>query len=285
MKIFSLLLLSIVCFMSFGQNNERIYYFVDYHVTKDIHIEHQKIKILGASGIDPYDKGSIDYKLLERNLNRLFPEEEAEGILCIDLENSIYKNLRNNKKEDLRAFKSINEFVGMINFVKIKRPNIKVGIYAIPFPFYYSSQKKRNELEKLDKILESVDIIFPSLYIYYPASQKGLKSNMNFLQENLDIASSYAKKYDKEIIPLVWYLVHPSNKKHKHAMIEKSEMKEYIDFIWSFSESKFKLKGILIWNSSTPFKNNSIQTDLLKTKKEYKYSNPAEAIDYYKSVF
>lgn len=269
----------------FSQNNNREYYFVDYHVTKDIYLEHQKIKIIGASGIDPHDKGSIDYKLLERNLIKMFPEKEAKGILCIDLENSIYKGLMNNNKEHPKVTKSIGEFVGMIYFVKNKRPNVKVGIYAMPFPFYYSSQKKRNEVGKLDEILSKVDIIFPSLYVYYPAVQKGLQSNLKFLEENLEEASIYAKKYNKEIIPLVWYLIHPSNKKYRAAMIDKSEMKEYIDFIWSFSESKFKLKGILIWNSPTPFKNKSIQTNLLKTRKEYKYNNPAEAIDYYKSIW
>ena len=284
MRILIFLLLYSVCYNSYSQNNNRPYYFVDYQAPNEASFEHQKVKIIGASGIDPYDKGFVNYKLLERNLIKMFPEKGTKGILCIDLENSIYKNIRNNEKSNLVVSKSIKEFVGMIDFIKNKRPNIKVGIYAIPFPFYYSSQKKRNEVGKLDEILSKVDIIFPSLYIYYPAVQKGLQSNLKFLEENLEEASIYAKKYNKEIIPLVWYLIHPSNKKYRAAMIDKSEMKEYMDYIWKFSDSKFKLKGVLIWNSSTPFKNKTIQTNLLHSKNKT-VNSAAAAIDYYKSIW
>lgn len=282
-SLFLLCMLLMIFNLSFSQDNSRKYYFLDYHTGNDVGLKHESIKIIGNSGIDPHDTGVVDYAILERNLKKAFPKETDGGILCIDLENSIYQNLRNNDKESIKAKKSIEEFVTMLVFIKKKRPNIKVGVYALPFPFYYSNQIKRNESGKLDEIVKNVDIIFPSLYMYYPAAQKGLKSNLAFLKENLEAACSLAKKYNKEVIPLVWYLVHPSNKKYKHAMLEKSEMKSYIDFIWNFSESEFKLKGIWIWNSPTPFTKKSAQTSLLKSRMNY--NNTSEAIEYYKSAF
>lgn len=282
-SLFFLCILLMIFNLSFSQNNGRKYYFLDYHTVDDVSLKHESIKIIGNSGIDPNDRGVVDYAILERNLKKLFPKEIDRGILCIDLENSIYQNLRNNDRGSIKATKSIEQFLTMLDFIKKKRPNIKVGIYALPFPFYYSSHKRRNESGKLDEIIKNVDIIFPSLYIYYPAAQKGLKSNFTFLKENLEAACSLAKKHNKEVIPLVWYLVHPSNKKYKHAMLEKSEMKSYIDFIWNFSESEFKLKGIWIWNSPTPFIKKSAQTSLLKSRTNY--NNTSQAIEYYKSAF
>lgn len=274
----------LLCLVFFNTNifGQREYYMIDYHATKDMNITPKTIKILGNSAIDPKNSGKIDKHLFESKLKSLIPNKNSTDILCIDLENKIYQDLRNNKLNSKKVANSIDEFVSLIKIVRKLRPNVKVGIYALPFPFYYDSQIVRNQVGKFDKIFKEVDYIFPSLYIYYPSAQKGLQSNIDYFNKNLEAAVYYSKKYNKEIIPFFWYLIHPSNKKFSNELLEKDEFKYYIDYLWKYSKTKYPLKGIVLWNSSTPFTNKSVKTSFLKRKKYFK--NTTEVINYYHPI-
>lgn len=274
----------LLCLVFFSTNiyGQREYYMIDYHVTKDMNITPKTIKILGNSAIDPKNSGKIDKQLFESKLKSLIPNKNSTDILCIDLENKIYQDLRNNKLNSKKVANSIDEFVSLIKMIRNLRPHVKVGVYALPFPVYYDSQLTRNQVGKFDKIFKEVDYIFPSIYIYYPAAQKGLQSNINYFNKNLDIAVYYAKKYNKEIIPFFWYLVHPSNKKFSNELLDINEMKYYIDYLWNYSENKYAFKGIVLWNSTTPFTKKNVKTSFLKNKKNLK--NTTEAINYYQSI-
>lgn len=227
-----------------------------------------EIKMIGGYMIDPEKKGEIDLNSVAFYLNRLFPEKQSSGLLCIDLENSLYYDIRNKSVNTKECEFAIAKFIELIAFVKLHYPNIKLGIYGIPFTVYYDSQLMRNEKQKLDKLLVEVDVLFPSFYIYYPAKQKGLYSNYMYLKKNLDIAFEYSERLNKPLIPFFWYLVHSSNEIYKFAMLPKKEVDLYIDYLFRYkSASGKKIDGIVWWDTPTPFIKNSVNSSLLQDKR------------------
>lgn len=287
MRLISLLALSLLNSLTILSQNKDVYVFKerynnDVNVMFDKHhiINFKEIKIFGQYMIDPLRDGNVDYSLVDKYLDKLFPNINDSNLLVINLEGKLYTDLRCNYNNNLYEVSS-NNYQKVVKYIKLKRPNLKVGFYGIPFPFYYDFQKDINNRDKLDGILSLVDVIFPSLYIYYPMTQKGLQSNYTYLKNNLDIAFEYANKFDKPVIPFVWYLVHPSNKQgYSHEVIPKKEMHKYIKYIQEYeSFSRTKIDGIVWWDSSTSYEKNLIHFNLLNNNKEF--YNVNYSIDYY----
>lgn len=223
----------------------------------------KKIKILGQYMIDPKREGHIDYGLVERYLKELYPRQDADGTLCINLEGKLFTDLRDNFGNSVYR-KSLNEYVKLVKYVKHTRPHVTVGVYGLPFTIYYSSQKVRNRNDKLELLLKEVDIIFPSLYLFYPDKQKGIESNFEYFKKNLETAFSYGDKFNKPVIPFIWYLVHPSNKRFRYEMLTRKEIDTYLNFISSYkSMSGSNVEGIVWWDTPTPFKTKDVKTNLL----------------------
>lgn len=208
----------------------------------------KKIDLIGGNKIDPNKKDTFDYKNIEMHLLKLYPKKNAKGVLCINIENHIYQSLKEDNDSDNFSF-AIVHFVKMINFIKNFRPNVKIGIYGIPFRTYYTTQLRRNK--KLDKILAKTDIIFPSLYLLFPDKERGEKENDRYLTENLETAFYYADRLNKPVMPFVWYMVSPNNKKFGGELLGKNEMRRYVNLIRRFtSKKKNKVNAIVWWESS-----------------------------------
>lgn len=238
------------------------------------------IKIIGASMIDPGQKGIIDYPTLERYLGIIIPDKNDSSILCIDIENKIYHNL----KEARSSVSSVKEFIKIIDFIKEKRPFIKLGFYGLPFTVYYDAQLKINRKEILNEVLSKVDVIFPSLYVQYPKEEKGIKSNFSYFKVNLDNALFFSKKYDKKIMPFFWFLVHPSNKRYGYAILPKAEVNEYLKYIVDYLKEHDSFSGIVIWNSNTPFRLKEEKYDLVPDE-ELNYSVDKLFKNYIDSIY
>lgn len=138
----------------------------------------------------------------------------------------------------------------MISDIKEFRPNVRVGIYGFPFTFFYDSQRKFNADYKLNQILELCDYISPSLYSQYPIKEIGQEKNDNFFRENLAYSLEVGAKLNKPVIPYVWHIVHPSNKKHGGEVLSVEEMVSNIEFIANFSSNGRKVEGVIWWESS-----------------------------------
>jgi len=163
------------------------------------------------------------------------------------------------EKESMLFIEAEREFAIMINLIKELRPNVKVGIYGIPFRTYYSSQHRWNANDKLDYILSLTDIIFPSLYILFPDKERGVELNDSYFKQNLDTAFDYAERLRKPVIPFVWYIVHTNNKKFGGELLGKSEMKRYLEYVRNYRRSSFKVQGIVWWETPTPYINQTIK--------------------------
>lgn len=208
----------------------------------------KRIDLIGENKIDPNKNDTFNYKSIEAHLLKLYPKTNAKGVLCINVENKIYQNLKEDNESDNFIF-GIEQFVKMVNFIRKSRPNVKIGIYGIPFRTYYTSQLRRNK--KLDVLLAKTDIIFPSLYLLFPDKQRGEIENNRYLKENLVTAFYYADRLNKPVMPFVWYIVSPNNKQFGGELLGKKEMSRYVNFIRRFtSKKKNKVNAIVWWESS-----------------------------------
>src|SRR5690606_24001035 len=97
--------------------------------------EFENIKILLRYMMDPKNTGEVDYKLLDHFLNKLMPDVNDNGVICIDLENKAQDNVTRNvltergKPVSETTYKeSEKKLITLIKYVKSKRPNAMVGM-------------------------------------------------------------------------------------------------------------------------------------------------------------
>lgn len=224
-------------------------------------------KLLGRYDIDRQNKGIIDETLVKAGVNTLYPAKEATGLISIDIENKVFQNVKDFDKGNPEFEKSIAALIKLVSVVKKERPNLSVGIYGIPYRFYYENQKARNKDQKLDPLLKVVDYISPSLYIVYPDKEKGFDANNNYLKENLKVALEYGKRLGKPVIPYVWYIVHPTNKKYGKELIGRKEMQSYLNIIRDYQYEGRRAEGVIWWE---PGKSNyKLPKDMLESKAKY----------------
>lgn len=200
--------------------------------------------------IDRQRKDTINYNYVEEALSRMFTSKLDSGFLSINLENKFYKDLRDYDPQHPLYEHGLRELMDLVEYVKVHQPNVKIGIYGIPYNFYWEGQKKRNADNKLEPLLNLVDYISPSLYIHYPDSQRGKESNLVYIRENLKVALEYGRLLDKPVIPYVWYLIHPSHKKYGRQIISPPEMTNYLRLIKDFEYQGIKTSGIIWWQPS-----------------------------------
>jgi hypothetical protein len=240
-------------------------------------VNFKEYRLMLGIHIDPKKQGVIDREVFERNIIKFYPNTNSTGVLCLDLENKLFENLKNCKKESKDYKQAEAAFIWMVNTVKTMRPNLKIGIYGLPVRVYYLNSKEFDP-KKFDKIFLSCDYIFPSLYTMYLDKQVGRVRNEKYLKDNLEIALGYGLRLHKPVIPFVWNLVHPSNKKDGGALIDKSEMLKNILFVKNFKFKGLSAHGIVWWDPdyksfSNMLKNNPkndvgvpkyLQSELLK---------------------
>lgn len=203
---------------------------------------------IGNYYLDRNKENRISLYQLEQGLNRLIPNREDSVFVSIDLENAIYNNLKSPDREKRKI--ASYQFVEMIRFIKEKRPNIKVGIYGLPFSFNYESQKLSNHYRDLKCVLKEVDYISPSLYFSYSEEQQTDAELYQYVQKNLNLFLKYAHKLNKPLYLYTWYLVHPYNKQYGMQIVSKERMKTFLDYVQSIDYKGTKVKGVIWWESS-----------------------------------
>ena len=205
------------------------------------------------------DKSAIDLSRVERFLNKRFPNADTTGMLVLDLESEPFKDLRDYDATDSRFKAAEKQWLTLVEKVKRLRPELKVGVYGIPFRSYYDWQKKKyNQPGKMNNLLSEVDFIAPSLYIMYSDEKVGHNRNIRYLKENLDVALTYGKELGKPVIPFIWHRVHYSDDVKGQVLIDKEVFADYVNYIASYSRDNYKVNGVLWWdysNSSSKIKN------------------------------
>lgn len=212
----------------------------------DLKPSFKKYNLMLEYQIDPNKTGSIDKDIFLKNLKNFFPNTSSEGVLCIDLENKVFDDLIKFDESTIEFKRAKETFIWMIKRSKIMFPNVRVGIYGLPLRDYYFKTIK--DYRKFDSILVLTDIIFPSLYTMYPDSQFGRVRNEKYLKDNLVIALELGIRLNKPVIPFVWNVVHPSNKKYGGKLIDANEMIKNVVFIKEFRFKDNVVEGVVWWD-------------------------------------
>lgn len=222
-----------------------------------------------GSQIDPKNAGRVDQELFVKSITAFYPNSKIRGVLCIDIENKIYQDLFNFELGTIEYTNASGQFIWMLKTVKELRPNLKVGIYGIPFRAYYPTTKNT---AKLDIVLSLVDYIFPSLYTMYPNNQNriGRERNEKYLSDNLRTALEYGVRLNKPVIPFIWDVVHPSNKEFGGRLVSKKELLQNINFIKNFRYKNTSVKGIVWWDPDYKSFSKMVRTDLKSENNEPK---------------
>lgn len=204
------------------------------------------------------DKSALDLSRVERFVKKRFPDADTTGMLVLDMESGPFKDLRDYNATDSRFKAAEQQWLTLVREVKRLRPELKVGLYGIPFRSYYDWQKmKYNQPGKMNKLLSEVDFIAPSLYIMYSDEQVGHDRNIRYLKDNLDVALTYGKELGKPVIPFVWHRVHYSDDEKGQVLIKKEIFADYVNYIATYSHDNNKVDGVLWWdysNSSSKIK-------------------------------
>lgn len=203
--------------------------------------------LLTRSMIDPKNTGVVDKDVLISNLKRLFPDPAEYGVCFIDWEEPFreMKVVYNNKLK----FESLaEEYIRAVNIIKEFNPKLKVGIYGIPFTAFKVSWPvmNANKNKRFDSILSVCDFICPAIYIRFPNHEVGEKANFKYIRDNLDVAFAYSSRLKKEIVPFVWPLVHPNNKKYGMNELSDEDMKSYLGALSSYTKNGISISGV-IW--------------------------------------
>lgn len=196
-------------------------------------------------------KDVVNHSKVSRFLAGRFPDVNDTGVVVLDWESGPYKQLMYHNADEQVFKEAAQKWIDLIREVKRQRPNLKVGVYGMPFRAFNDWQKNKfNQPGKLTDLLREVDFIAPSLYILYPDEQIGHKRNLQYLKDNLDFALAYGKELDKPVIPFVWHRIHGSNKAYGNDIIPKKVFTEYVDYIASYSSNGYMASGVFWYDYS-----------------------------------
>lgn len=141
-----------------------------------------------------WDKGEDRKELNRRKIIEAAKKIPPASIVCMDIE-----HLNADKLKEVALL------------VKKYAPQAKIGFYGIPMREYWASIADKNSRQYKDwvkkneqyaALINEVDILFPSLYTFYPFSAQWEK----YAIENI----KQAKIYGKPVYPFLWPQYHDS---------------------------------------------------------------------------
>jgi hypothetical protein len=138
---------------------------------------------------------------------------------------------------------TIAKYVAVISLIRRERSGLRIGYYGIlPRNDYHRAIKRRGQREydewllensMLKEIARAVDVIFPSLYTFYP-DPKGWET---YAIENL----KEARKYGKPVYAFLWPEYHDSNLIYRGQYIPADFWRLELETCYKYAD------GIVIW--------------------------------------
>lgn len=257
--------------------------------------EFKDAKLLTDAEINPNRQKAVDSFNIIRYMNFFFPDSLSLGTCVLDIEDSPFYNLKS-KSNSAEFVEEKNWFISVLDLLKKYRPNVNFGIYGIPFAVFYTEQMMFNIEQKFDEIFKHCDFIAPALYMSYSDEQVGHQRNLTYLHDNLQIELDYGYRLNKPVIPFIWELIHPSNKKYGGTIIPKIEYLDFVNFIIDYRYNGDSVAGLFLWNPGVPspvYFKESFGVQNAKNKNESAEGNiknkaignrDSLIIDYYKGI-
>lgn len=208
--------------------------------------------------IDPGKKNKLNTENFTKALNKLVPDKNYSGILILDWEDSLYHILKydidiNNERYE----KAIDEFINVIQFAKQERPKAQWAYWDIPMSIYWvkvdTLWKKR--YDKLNRLLENVDILVPHLYDYFPPKIRSKEEDEAYIKEILTKTLEKAYKLKKPVLPFIWHRYSDAIPETSLKQIEEGDFKDQLQLMKNVSFKGKKINGIIWWQEDLYFIN------------------------------
>lgn len=194
------------------------------------------------------DKNKVDPAKVHKYLKSLFPDLNSSEKLVIDWETDVFRNLRGYPVTDSRYQAAEAEWRKLIGIIREERPQVKIGIYGMPFRSWTKDNvEKINPDRKYDALLSLLDFLTPSVYLLYADEQVGRARNMEYISYNLDVALDYGQRLGKPVYPFFWNRISPGNKKYGKELIPIEAFADYVKYISTYSHNGYKVSGIYWW--------------------------------------
>ncbi|WP_312903112.1 hypothetical protein [Chryseobacterium taichungense] len=274
-KVKKIVLLSLLnfCAIILNAQSNTIYFFKNrYNAEVQNFLESRQYKsvelITNSSIVD--NKGKVNEAVVKNNLAKIL--KSKPDLLIIDWEKEDFWNLK--KKVETNEFINAEaEFIKLIDFIKRLYPSQKLGIYGLPFKVFININAAYNEKNKFDRILSKVDVICPSMYFDFLDIEKGRSNNYQYLKNQLNVSLDYGLRLNKPVIPFIWEVVHPNNKKYGGGLIPKQEFEEKINYIKKFQYKDRRISGLIWWAPGNVPKAYNIESKSEKNNRNNANSN------------
>lgn len=158
-------------------------------------------------------------------------------IVCVDVEHWPLRAV-----DDNQIAASIDKYVQLATWIKSERPELKLGFYGIPPVREYwaaqsttspESQRWRTTNDKLRLLADKVDVVFPSLYTFYP-NREGWTV---YAEANL----AEARKYGKPVYVFLMPVYHPSHRRLQGQPIPAEFWRQQLETVARRAD------GLVIW--------------------------------------
>lgn len=148
------------------------------------------------------DKSKPNFERIVRSANAA----KGHTLVCLDIEHWPVSGDRVTVRESVDKYKAVANAFKKVNFLS------EVGFYGVlPIRDYWRAIRSEGESGRsgwieenaaLVPIVESIDVVFPSLYTFYPSIELWEKFAVANLKE--------AKKYGKPVYAFLWPMYHDS---------------------------------------------------------------------------
>lgn len=212
------------------------------------------VPIIYENDISPEANGILNVDLFTSRIRSLFPDSLQSGICVLNWEAPVIERLINNDRKSKVYVDQCNEMIKALKIAKQLRPKIKWGYYGLNIQAYYtrSSEWKYNS-RAFDPVLKQADILFPSMYKFYPYSYTSRDFEYNYAYENILINLQIGQEFSKPVYPFIWPRFHDADTTVGLKSIPDNEWSDHIEFL---SKAKFKNKkidGLVMWTMDVYF--------------------------------
>jgi len=212
------------------------------------------IPIIYENDIDPDKNGILNEDLFEKGIISLFPDSTQSGICVLNWESPVIERLIKNDRQSKNYKDQCNEMIKALKMAKRLRPKVKWGYYGLNIQAYYTRDKEwKYNSRAFDPVLKQADILFPSMYKFYPYSYASKDFEYNYAYENILINLQIGQELSKPVYPFIWPRFHDADTTVGLKSIPDNEWSDHIEFL---SKAKFrnkKIDGLVMWTMDVYF--------------------------------
>jgi len=211
--------------------------------------ETKNVRIMTQGNIKDSRDNSFDPDKVKKFILRFYPDVNSNAKLVLDWESDPFKALRDHPENDNRFKAAERKFIGLVDYIKRMRPNLKLSYYSLPNRTWSEGQSaKQNPAGKYDNIMAKLDFVSPSLYLLYTDEEVGHERNLKYMKDNLDVAMAYGRKFSIPVYPFLWHRVHANSPLYPKQIVQKDVYASYFKFVRDYSYKGTEIKGVYLWD-------------------------------------